>query len=120
MRQHDAYYWATKSEKSKPEVVYINYDGSIFRSEYNGTHYVSDFWWISDEPIQHPKIPLFLRDNHYYVVEVDGATTHQKVVGRWSKAYKCFDVNGYTYSEENVKVVGGPFSVEELVKIKPF
>jgi hypothetical protein len=119
MRQTDEYYWAKKFENSRPEVVWMNYDDSIFRSEYSNRCYASDFWWISDEPIQHPKIPLFLKDNHYYVVEIEGAVASHKVVGRWSSVYKCFSVDGYTYGEATVKVVGGPFTADELVQIKP-
>jgi hypothetical protein len=117
MRQTNKYYWAKYTERSKPETVYLHADGSVYRTQFMCGEKISSFFYFSEEPIEEPKIPLFL--NHYYVIEIVGAVASHKVVGLWSSVYKCFSVDGYAYGEATVKVVGGPFTVEELVNIKP-
>jgi hypothetical protein len=119
MRQTGKYYWAICCEGDAPETVYLSYDGYFYRNSLLTRFNPRSFYWVSEEPIEEPKIPLKLKDNHYYVVEIEGAVASHKVVGRWSSVYKCFSVDGYTYGEATVKVVGGPFTADELVKIKP-
>jgi hypothetical protein len=110
MRQTDKYYWAKRYATSEPEVVFF-------------TGWIHDFYWVSDEPIPQPKIPLVLKDNHYYVIEISGnimfPTVLGRWLGRWSCDYKCFVVDGGRYNEESVKVIAGPFTLDELVEFKP-
>jgi predicted cation transporter len=119
MRQTDKYYWAKRFSKTKPEVVYLDSNSVVNRGNMAAKFYVGDFYWISEEPIEEPKISLKLKDNHYYVIDILGNIMFPTVLGRWSSVYECFSVDGYTYGEATVKVVGGPFTVEELVQIKP-
>jgi len=119
MRQTNKYYWAKYTERSKPETVYLAADGNVYRTQFMCGEKISSFFYFSEEPIEEPKIPLKLKDNHYYVVGIELAVASHKVVGRWSSVYKCFSVDGYTYGEATVKVVGGPFTADELVQIKP-
>jgi hypothetical protein len=117
MRQTGKYYWAKKVANYIPEVVYINLYDLIYRSQYDGHYHYSDFYWISDEPIEEPKIPLKLKDDSYYVIEVPGV--EKKIVSHWSGRYGSFFAKGFGYNKDKVKVIAGPFTIDELANLKP-
>lgn len=58
MRQTDKYYCAKRFENSKPEVVWMSNDSYIYRENYLPLFSIEDFYWMSEEPIDEPKIPL--------------------------------------------------------------
>ncbi len=114
MRQTDKYYWAKHFQTSQPEVILYHNSCLIYRMDGGGSYTHLNFYWISDEPIPQPKIPLVLKDNHYYVIQPWGLC---KMLGLHNEGrFKA--VSGF-WSGSSVSVIAGPFTIEELVEFKP-
>jgi len=114
MRQTDKYYWAKHFQTSQPEVILYHDSCLIYRMDGGGSYTHKNFYWISDEPIEEPKIPLVLKDNHYYVIQPWGL---RQMLGLHKKG--CFEVSAAFWRESDVNVIAGPFTLDELVEFKP-
>jgi hypothetical protein len=114
MRQTDKYYWAKRYATSEPEVVFFASNYFFYSGGSKTDYWTDDFYWVSDEPIPQPKIPLVLKDNHYYVIQPWGLC---KMLGLHNQGR--FDVIGGFWRESDVNVIAGPFTIEELVGFKP-
>jgi hypothetical protein len=118
MRQTNKYYWAKRFPETKPEVVYLDSDGVVYRANMDTKFYVRYFYWVSEEPIEEPKIPLKLKDNHYYVIDIGN---NYQEVGIYFESTNNFQIIGSKlgFGACAVNVLGGPFTIEELVEFKP-
>lgn len=117
MRQTDKYYWAKHFQTDPPEVILYHNSCLIYRMDGGGSYTHKNFYWISDEPIEEPKIPLVLKDNHYYVIQPWGL---RQMLGLHKKG--CFEVHegmAAFWRESDVNVIAGPFTLDELVEFKP-
>jgi hypothetical protein len=120
MRQTDKYYWAKRYATSQPEVVFFASNDFFYSAGYPDEANIYDFYWVSDEPIPQPKIPLVLKDNHYYVIQPPGL---RQMLGLHNEGR--FEVSAAFWRERyisgygDVNVIAGPFTIEELVEFKP-
>ena len=126
MRQTNKFYWAKRFQGSTPEVVYINSeDGMVYRAynnsqSYNNCPFFQDsFHWISNEPLEEPKITF--ENLCYYVIEVNHV---YRTVAKYCSETDIFEIMGSIQKykadskADSITVVSGPYSLAELTNNK--
>jgi hypothetical protein len=117
------YYWA-KRRNHNEQIVEISNSGRVWITATEQYFCEADFEWISDTPIGVEKMPVNLLHDHYYVIQTP---TKASLVARWDSNHglfcstKCLVGGGLIdrYSTGCVEILSGPFSVEQLTKLKP-
>ena len=113
MRQ-PGYYAAKFKGNESEEIVKIDEASHVWRIERHCYFFLSNFEWISDTPIGVEKMPVKLVHQHYYVVKKVG-----EFVAMWNEDFQKFVGQAQEHTRESVQVVSGPFSIEQLIKLKP-
>ena len=115
MRKTNEHYWVKRYATTDPEVAFFASNLFFYSGGSSDRYRIDDFYWVSDEPIPQPKIPLVLKDNHYYVIKPHGL---RQMIGLKKKGL--FEVSDVAFwRESDVNVIAGPFTIEELVEFKP-
>lgn len=120
MSRKPGFYWAKHPEEYSEEVVeYRNRSGIgyFYRTMLERPYEECQFSWVDDEPIPHKKAPVKLVDGSYYVVHHPEDVNFKLVV---QYEYDYFWRGDREKMRPSVcTIVSGPFTIEELSKLKP-
>jgi hypothetical protein len=117
MRQTNKYYWVKRFDtcKRNKEVALLDDDGLFYRPGYSLGHNATAFSWISNEPVEEPKVTF--ENLCYYVVDVNGVS---RTLAKYYSENNVFEIMGSLQhlKPDYVVVISGPYSLAELTNNK--